>query len=75
MSDFTKLIPRTVHSKHTNITKENAERTRYFSHGTIPIYYWIESEKEAKNSYGSYLTEFVFEVKNNNLPQLDQFLH
>jgi hypothetical protein len=24
------------------------------------------SEKEAKNSYGSYPTEFVFEVKNKN---------
>jgi hypothetical protein len=34
----------------------------------------IESEKGAKNSYGSYPTEFVFEVKNENIPQLDQFL-
>jgi hypothetical protein len=25
-----------------------------------------ESEKGAKNSYGSYPTEFVFEVKNEN---------
>jgi hypothetical protein len=33
----------------------------------------LESEKEAKNSYGSYPTEFVFEVKNEISPQLDQF--
>jgi hypothetical protein len=34
----------------------------------------LESEKGAKNSNGSYPTEFFFEVKNENLPKLDQLL-
>jgi hypothetical protein len=50
---FPKLIHRTTHIKHSNITKEkfaikillgtNSECTRNFSHGIIPIFYWIFS--------------------------------
>jgi hypothetical protein len=54
---YPKLVPRTIHSKHTNIPNEkfrlisgmenllgtNAECTRNFSHGIIPAFYWIFS--------------------------------
>jgi hypothetical protein len=34
-----------------------------------------DSVKRAKNLYYNYPTEFISEVKNENLPQLDQFFH
>jgi hypothetical protein len=54
---FLKLIPRTAHSKHTNIPREkfrikfgieillgpNADCTRYFSHGINLTFSWIFS--------------------------------